>query len=228
MHSGSFMFMKILLIEDDKDIVSVLQRNFEEDNHSVEVALDGDDGAYMATTNDYDIIILDWMMPKKDGIEVISYIRQKSVQTPVIMLTAKADIEDKVQGLSVGCDDYLAKPFSFRELEARVQALYRRNALSVQTNIIEFDDIYIDIDKKSVLKAGKEVLLSSKEYSLFVYLLQHKNSYVTKGQIENNLWTNEEFVNSNVIEVTIYNIRKKIGKKYIKNYRGLGYKIETK
>lgn len=220
--------MKILLIEDDKDIVSVLQRNFEEDNHSVEVALDGDDGAYMATTNDYDIIILDWMMPKKDGIEVISYIRQKSVQTPVIMLTAKADIEDKVQGLSVGCDDYLAKPFSFRELEARVQALYRRNALSVQTNIIEFDDIYIDIDKKSVLKAGKEVLLSSKEYSLFVYLLQHKNSYVTKGQIENNLWTNEEFVNSNVIEVTIYNIRKKIGKEYIKNYRGLGYKIETK
>ena len=217
--------MKLLIIEDDKEIVSFLQRGLQEDGYIVDIAYDGADGEYLASINSYDIIILDWMMPKKNGIEVLKSLRDKDISTPILMLSAKGEVEDKIIGLNSGSDDYLPKPFSFDELEARLEALYRRS-LSKSGNKIEFKDIKIDLTKKIVAKNNIRLTLSLKEYELLLFLIKHKNSFVSLTMIENQLWSSEEFLNSNVIQVTIYNLRKKLGKDIIQNSRGLGYKIE--
>jgi DNA-binding response OmpR family regulator len=217
--------MKLLIIEDDKNILSFLKRGFTESDYSVDSAEDGEEGEYLITINSYDILIIDWMLPKKSGIDIIKSIRAKKIKTPVIMLTAKDSIDDKVFGLQIGADDYLSKPFSFKELEARVEVLYRR-LVADGSNLIKFKDIIIDIEKKIVFKDKQKVSLSQKEYDFLLFLIKHKNSFVNKFMIEEELWSDEEFVSSNVVEVTIHNIRKKLGKKLIKNFRGLGYKIE--
>lgn len=218
--------MKILIIEDDTDILSFLQRGLEEDGYIIDSALDGEDGEYLATVNSYDVIILDWMLPLKSGIEVLKSLREQNITTPILMLTAKDETSDKVQGLKTGCDDYLSKPFNFDELEARIEALYRRSLSLNASNKIEFKNISIDIDKKIITKDNQTLKLSSKEYELLIFLIKNKNSFVSKIMIEEGLWNNEEFINSNVIQVTIHNLRKKIGKEIIKSFRGLGYKIE--
>ena len=217
--------MKLLIIEDDKNILSFLVRGFTESDYSVDSTEDGEEGEYLITINSYDILIIDWMLPKKSGIDIIKSIRAKKIKTPVIMLTAKDSIDDKVSGLQAGADDYLSKPFSFKELEARVEALYRR-LVADGSNFIKFKDIVIDIEKKIVFKDNQKVILSQKEYDFLLFLIKHKNSFVNKFMIEEELWNDEEFINSNVVEVTVHNIRKKLGKKLIKNFRGLGYKIE--
>lgn len=217
--------MKILLIEDDSNIVSFLQRGLIEEGHSIDTSLDGEEGEYLACINSYDLIILDWMLPSKSGIEVLNSLREKSISTSVLMLTAKSEIDDKVLGLNSGADDYLSKPFSFKELTARIDAIYRRS-LSDGKNIITVKDLNIDINKRVVKKENSEILLSAKEYELLLFLIKNKNSMVSNGMIEDQLWNNEEFTNSNVIQVTIYNLRKKIGKDLITSFRGLGYKIE--
>ena len=218
--------MKILIIEDDTDILSFLKRGLEEDGYIIDSSLNGEDGEYLATINMYDVIILDWMLPLKSGIEVLKSLRDKNITTPILMLTAKSETSDKIQGLKTGCDDYLSKPFSFDELEARIEALYRRSLSLNASNKILFQDICINIDTKTVTKDNKQVNLSLKEYELLLFLIKHKNSFVSKTMIEESLWNSEEFINSNVIQVTIYKLRKKIGKELIQNFRGLGYKIE--
>jgi len=217
--------MKLLIIEDDKNILSFLVRGFTESDYSVDSAEDGEEGEYLITINSYDIIIIDWMLPKKSGIDIIKSIRAKKIKTPIIMLTAKDSIDDKVSGLQTGADDYMSKPFSFKELEARVEALYRR-LVADGSNFIKFKDIVIDIEKKIVFKDKQKVILGQKEYDFLLFLIKHKNSFVNKFMIEEELWNDQEFINSNVVEVTVHNIRKKLGKKLIKNFRGLGYKIE--
>ncbi|MDD2896664.1 MAG: response regulator transcription factor [Aliarcobacter sp.] len=217
--------MKILLIEDDTNIVSFLQRGLIEEGHSIDTSFDGEEGEYLASINSYDLIILDWMLPNKNGIEILNSLREKDISTSVLMLTAKGEIDDKVLGLNSGADDYLSKPFSFKELTARIDAIYRRS-LSDGKNIIIVKDLNIDINKRVVKKEDNEILLSSKEYELLLFLIKNKNSMVSNGMIEEQLWNNEEFTNSNVIQVTIYNLRKKIGKDLITSFRGLGYKIE--
>lgn len=216
--------MKILIIEDDKDIANFLKRGFEESNYTIEISNDGEEGEYLSILNKYDVIILDWMLPKKNGIEILNNLRQKNIFTPILMLTAKDAIEDKITGLKTGCDDYLSKPFSFEELEARVTSLYRRS--SQMSNIIEFSNLKVNLDTKEVLKDNSIINLSIKEYELLLLLIKNKNSYISKDTIEEMLYSNEEFLNSNVIQVTIYNLRKKIGKELIKSFRGIGYKIE--
>jgi len=216
--------MKILLIEDDADILSFIQRGFEEDNYIVDTALNGKDGEYLAILNSYDVIITDWMLPFKSGIEIIESIREKSITTPVIMLSAKGEIEDKIKGLTHGADDYLAKPFSFAELTARVEALHRRN-ISKGLNLIILGDLSINTDTKIVMKESNTIELTAKEYELLMFLIKNKNGYVSNSMIEEQLWNNQEYINSNVIQVTIYHLRKKLGKELIKSNRGLGYKI---
>ncbi len=216
--------MKLLIVEDDENIASLLKRGFEEEEYIVEVAYDGEDGEYLATTNEYDVIILDWMLPFKDGIEILQSLKQHNIHTPTIMLTAKDSIEDKVEGLTTGADDYLSKPFSFQELHARVLALYRRS-VSDSGNTISIKNITIDIDKKIIKKDGEELTLTQKEYELLLFLIKHKNALVSNNMIQEQLWSEEEYINSNVIQVTIYNLRKKIGKEFITSSRGLGYKI---
>jgi len=217
--------MKILIIEDDENILAVLKRGFEEENYIIDSASDGEDGEYLALTNSYDVILIDWMMPIKNGIEVIETLREKDIRTPIIMLTAKDDIDDKVKGLTCGADDYLSKPFSFKELLARVNVLYRRT-LSLTSNILHVKDIQIDIDSKRVSQNNKEIVFTQKEYELLLFLIKNKNTLVSIPLIEEQLWNNEEYVNSNVIQVTIYNLRRKLGKDFIKSSRGLGYKVE--
>ncbi len=216
--------MKLLIIEDDEDILSFIQRGFEEDDYIVDTALDGEDGEYLAILNSYDVIITDWMLPFKSGIEIIESIREKNITTPVIMLSAKGEIEDKITGLQYGADDYLAKPFSFAELTARVEALHRRNT-SNGLHLITLGNLSINTDTKIVMKESNTIKLTAKEYELLMFLIKNKNGYVSNNMIEEQLWNNQEYINSNVIQVTIYHLRKKLGKELIKSNRGLGYKI---
>ncbi|MFK5938468.1 MAG: response regulator transcription factor [Sulfurimonas sp.] len=218
--------MKLLIIEDDKNILSLLQRAFNKDGYVIDSAMDGEDGEYLASINSYDVIILDWMLPLKNGIEVIRSLREKNIKTPTIMLSAKGEIEDKVAGLKYGADDYLSKPFSFAELEARVEALYRRN-ISQGVTLLKVGDIEINSESKIVTKNKQRIELTAKEYELLLFLLKNKNAYVSNAMIEEQLWNNQEYINSNVIQVTVYHLRKKLAKEFIKSNRGLGYKIEV-
>lgn len=217
--------MKLLIIEDDENILSFIKRGLEEDGYVVDTALDGRDGEYLATLNSYDIIVTDWMLPFKSGIEIVKSLREKNITTPVIMLSAKGEVEDKIKGLKFGADDYLAKPFSFAELTARIEALHRRN-ISKGVNLITIGSISINTDTKIVMKESKVVELTAKEYELLLFLVKNKNGFVSNSMIEEQLWNNQEYINSNVIQVTIYHLRKKLGKELIKSNRGLGYKIE--
>ena len=217
--------MKILIIEDDENILAVLKRGFEEEDYVIDTSLDGEEGEYLATINEYDLILLDWMLPLKNGLEVLQSLRKQKIMTPIIMLTAKDDVDDRVKGLTYGADDYVSKPFSFKELLARANALYRRT-LSVSTNILQIRDIVIDIDSKTVHKNDEQITMTNKEYELLLFLSKNKNKLVSNVMIEEQLWNNDEYINSNVIQVTVYNLRKKLGKEFIASSRGLGYKIE--
>ena len=218
--------MKLLIIEDDNSINSLLTQAFSERGDSVDSALNAEDGIYLIEVNSYDVIILDWMLPDKSGIEALKEIRAKSNNIPVLMLTAKDSEKDIVKGLESGADDYLIKPFSLPVLFARVDVLYRRASIKSVDNSIEFLNFRVDISSKTLYKNNQKIEISLKEYELLMLLLKNKNSYISKDYIYDNLWSNEEFIASNVIEVTIYNLRKKLGKDVIKSYRGLGYKIE--
>jgi len=217
--------MKILIIEDDEHILSFLTRGFNEDGHLVESSDDGEEGEYLAIVNHYDVIVLDWMLPHKSGIEIVQSLRNKQIHTPIMMLTAKAEVDDRVLGLRRGADDYLSKPFAYEELLARVEALYRRG-VSGGSNLITVQNITLNLNAKSVKKEDEELLLSQKEFELLLFLVKNKNSMVTNAMIEEQLWSNMTSISSNVIPVTIYHLRKKIGKEMIKSFRGLGYKIE--
>jgi len=216
--------MKLLIIEDDAKILSLLEQGFSEAGHICEGASVGEDALYMAQNFSYDVIILDWMLPDIEGITILKELRKQKISTPIIMLTARADIDDRVDGLSSGADDYLVKPFSFKELNARVEVLYKR-AISNGVQSINIGDVAIDFSSKRVFKGEKEINLTAKEYELLLLLIKHKNSYLSKFTIEDALWGLEQ-PSSNAVQVNIYNLRKKLGKELIKSFKGLGYKIE--
>jgi len=217
--------MKILIIEDDENILSFLTRGFKEDGFAIDTATSGDDGEYLATLNRYDVIILDWMLPNKSGIEILKISREKGISTPIIMLTAKNMLQDKINGLKTGADDYLTKPFEYEELLVRVEALYRRSVNS-GSNMVRLKNLTIDIDSKIVKKDEEILKLTQKEYELLLFFIKNKNAVISKDMIEEQLWNNETYINSNVISVTMHNLRKKIGKDMISSNRGLGYKLE--
>ena len=218
--------MKLLIIEDDQNILSLLENGLEEDGHIIDKADNGADGEYLACLNKYDVIVLDWMLPLKSGIDILKAIRLQNVNTPILMLTAKDQTQDKIKGLRSGCDDYLVKPFNFEELNARIEALHRRFNNNYTKEIIVLNDVIINKETKVILKNDEELTLSSKELSILFLLIQHKNSFVSKSMIEDMIYNAEQVVSSNVVSVTIHNLRKKIGNDIIKNFRGLGYKIE--
>jgi DNA-binding response OmpR family regulator len=218
--------MKLLIIEDDKSILEMLKRGLEDENFVVDTAETGEDGEYMASSTNYDIIILDWMLPKKSGIEVLKSLREKEILTPILMLTAKDDISSKIEGFNSGADDYLSKPFSFDELLARLNAIYRRSAFKGK-NIIKLPNhIEVDFDAKIVKKSGKIVDLTAKEYELLEFLLANRGSIVSNEMIQEQLWSNDEYITSNVIQVIVYRLRNKLAKDLIKSKRNLGYYVE--
>jgi DNA-binding response OmpR family regulator len=218
--------MKLLIVEDDINILSLLTKSLKESGYIIDSALDGNEALYLIKINSYDIIILDWMLPYKSGIEVLSTIRKINISTPVLILTAKNEIQDKLEGFKNGCDDYLSKPFNIEELKVRLEALYRRINLNIPKNQLLIKNIKIELDNKKVFKNDFLINLSSKEYELLLLLIKYKNSYISIDRIKEALWNIDEIVSSNIVQVTIYNLRKKLDKDFIKSFRGMGYKIE--
>ncbi len=218
--------MKILLIEDDEKIIKFTQAGFRKLDYRIDVAKDGEEGLYMAQNNNYDVLIVDWMLPKISGVELLKELK-KEKNTPALILTAKRDIEDKVEGLSVA-DDYLTKPFEFEELIARVKALYRRSH-NLNGNVIKVADLELNPETKEVRRAGKLIELTAKQFELLKYLMINKNKIVNTDMIHANLWEMDDEISSNVINVYISHLRKKIDKEFdkklIKTYRGMGFKL---
>lgn len=221
--------MRVLIVEDEEGIASFLKAVLESEYFVVDVAEDGEKGSYMGRTNEYDIIILDNMLPKKNGSEVCSDIRKHGKTTPIIMLSARAEQEVKVDLLNKGADDYLTKPFSLEELLARIRALLRRPT-AVSSEILEVDDLVMDTKRHVTTRGTKEIYLTRKEFMLLELLMRKKGSVVSRGSIIEHVWDMKVDPFSNTIESHILNIRKKIsseGKKdLVCTLPGIGYKID--
>jgi len=219
--------MKLLIVEDETDLADLMRELFEEIDYKVTVCNDGEEGEYYACEYPFDAIVLDIMLPGRDGWEILKTIRKKGIQTPVLMLTALGEVEDKVKGLNRGADDYLPKPCDPRELIARVKSAIRRASLhSEKTDQITIGDLMLDMTKQTVEKEGVEIQFTPKEYSILEYLTIHKGEIVTKEALQEHLWDEDESFWSDVLRTHIKNIRKKIGDKkgtLLKTIRGKGY-----
>lgn len=222
--------MRVLVVEDEYKIANAIKKGLEREPYAVDIVHDGIEGYDLASSVQYDVIILDIMLPSMDGIEICKKLREQRVHTPILMLTAKSQIEDKVTGFDVGADDYMTKPFAFAELLARIKALTRRPKSSIGT-ILSAADLTIDINNYEVKRAGQKIRLSNKEYSLLEYLMRHKNQVITKEQIINHVWNYDADVLPNSVEVYIKHLRTKIDdpfpdKHLIHTIKGFsGYKI---
>jgi DNA-binding response OmpR family regulator len=220
--------MRLLLVEDNKRLSDSLRLTLEDDGYAVDVAYDGLDGEEMGLVSVYDIIILDIMLPGKDGVEVCKALRNKRVRTPVLMLTARDALEDRVQGLDSGADDYLVKPFEVDELRARIRALLRRES-STKTGILQIGDLILDPAAHTVKRGGDLIDLTAKEFSLLEYMMRHPNQLITREMAEEHLWSYENIVASNVVDVYIRRLRRKIDDPYepklLETLRGAGYRI---
>ena len=218
--------MKVLIVEDDKILSNTIKQCLE-GKFDIEQAYDGYDGYVFAKGNIYDAIILDLMLPEMSGYEVLQKLRSNNVLTPVLILTAKDSLNDKVKGLTLGADDYLVKPFEREELIARVEALIRRNNAFFTNDILEFKDLKLNTKSRKVVIKGKEVVLQGKQFDLLEYLLKSKDTIITKEQIFDRIWGFNSDTSTNVIEVYASGLRKELKKfgydKYIKTLRGVGY-----
>lgn len=221
--------MKILLAEDEVDLNNVVTRYLKKNGYSVDSVLDGEEALDYLEYSEYDLVILDIMMPKVDGFEVIKKLRDKGNHTSVLMLTARDSADDKVKGLDLGADDYIVKPFDFNELMARIRAVVRRK-YGNSSNKLVIGDLILDTSEKSVTRDGKQIELTGKEYEVLEYLMQSKNRILSRDQIKEHVWDFDYEGDSNIIDVLIKNIRKKIdiedGKQIIYTKRGLGYVIK--
>lgn len=217
--------MKILVVEDDHKIATAIKKGLEQENCTVDVAYSGTDGFDLASTEEYDVILLDILLPGIDGITVCKKLREKYIHTPILMLTAKGQIQDRVTGLDSGADDYLTKPFSFEELLARIRALARRPK-STLGNILTVANLTLNSHSFEIKRAGKRIAFSNKEFSLLEYLMRHPGQVLSKSQIIAHVWDYDADILPNTIEVYIKNLRSKLGKPtIIHTVRGFGYKI---
>ena len=221
--------MKILVIEDERDLNRIITKHLKKNNYSVDSCFDGQEALDFISYSEYDLIITDIMMPNVDGYEFIDKLRANKNNTPVIMLTAKDALEDKIVGLDSGADDYIVKPFEFDELLARIRVLMRRN-YGLATNIIQIEEVTLDLAKKQVTKSGEIIDLTGKEYEVLEYLMKNKGSILSRDQILNHVWDYEYEGASNIVDVIIKNIRKKLdrgeGNTIIYTKRGLGYFVK--
>jgi DNA-binding response OmpR family regulator len=222
--------MRILVIEDDRRLCGIIKRGLMEEGYAVDTAYDGEDGEYLAETTPYDIIILDIMLPKKDGIEACQELRLKRINIPILMLTAKDTVEDRVRGLDAGADDYLVKPFAFNELLARVRALLRREGVS-KSSRLQVGDLVMDTLTREVWRGQRKSELTSKEYTILEYFMRHPNVVITRTMLEEHAWDYEFDSISNIIDVYIRRIRSKIDERgqdsLIQTVRGAGYRMKA-
>jgi len=218
--------MKILVVEDEKRVTQFIRKGLKEEGHAVDAAYDGEEGGFLAEVNDYDLIILDLMLPKKNGIAMCREIRDRGVVTPVLMLTARDSVEDKVRGLDAGADDYLVKPFAFKELLARVRALLRRRS-EVKTPTLKIADLELDPISRRVTRSGKPIRLTTKEYALLEYMLRNPRKVLSRTLIGEHVWDMNFDPESNVIDVYVSHLRSKVDRGFelslIHTLRGQGY-----
>jgi heavy metal response regulator len=218
--------MRILVIEDEKKVANFLKKGLEEEAYAVDCAYDGEEALYMLDINDYDLAILDIMLPQIDGLEVLKRVRGKGLSLPILMLTAKDSVEDIVRGLDGGGDDYLTKPFAFTELLARVRALLRRKDRE-PLGELKVADLKLDTVTRKVSREGEEIDLTAKEYALLEYLMHHANRVVTRTMISEHVWDYHFDPMTNVIDVYINHLRNKIDSEFphkmIHTIRGVGY-----
>ncbi|WP_092922711.1 response regulator transcription factor [Romboutsia hominis] len=222
--------MKLLLVEDEKQLSEALTQILIKNNYSVDTVFDGEDGLDYGLTNVYDVIILDIMLPKMNGLDVLKNLRKEGISTPIILLTAKSSVEDRILGLDYGADDYLPKPFSTEELLARLRAITRRKGPMVNNNILEFGDIKLNISTYNMEVNGTSLTLTSKEFDILKYFMERPTSIVTKDDLITKLWGFDSDVEHNNIEVYISFLRKKLAyvksKVQITTLRRVGYKLE--
>jgi DNA-binding response OmpR family regulator len=222
--------MRVLLVEDERKIANALKKGLMQESFAVDVAYDGDEGAAFALDEQYDLIILDRMLPGKDGVAICREIRAKKIMTPILLLTAKDKVSDKVEGLNAGADDYLVKPFAFEELLARLRSLLRRPQ-TVVDDVLQLEGLTLNAQTFEVQRDGQPVTLTSKEFSLLEYLLRNQNRIVTKETIINHVWDYDADILPNTVEVYIGYLRGKIDKPFkhkpalIHTVRGFGYKV---
>ena len=222
--------MKILIIEDDQDMCDFLKGSFEAESSNVDTADNGSDGSYLARTNDYDVIILDHSLPKKNGAVVCEEIRAAGKMTPIIFLSVIGELYHKIDALEKGADDYVTKPFSFEELRARVRSVTRRPH-KIEGTILRVGDIVLDTEKQTVMRKGVGIYLTRKEFNLLEYLMRHPGTVLSRGMIMDHVWNADGDPFSNTIESHILNLRKKLNagrkKDLIHNIPGRGYMIDA-
>lgn len=222
--------MKLLLVEDEKQLSEALTQILIKNNYSVDAVFDGEDGLDYGLTDVYDVIILDIMLPKMNGLDILKNLRKEGISTPIILLTAKGSVEDRILGLDYGADDYLPKPFSTEELLARLRAITRRKGPMVNNNILEFGDIKLNISTYNMEVNGTSLTLTSKEFDILKYFMERPTSIVTKDDLITKLWGFDSDVEHNNIEVYISFLRKKLAyvesNVQITTLRRVGYKLE--
>ncbi len=222
--------MRILLTEDDSRVVSFIRRGLREEQYTVDVAKDGEESLFLAQTGEYDLIILDLMLPKRTGLEVLRVLRDDKVTTPILILTAKNELSDKVKGLDAGADDYLTKPFSFEELLARVRALLRRRG-DLTPTALRVEDLELDRLRHRASRGKQALILTNREYALLEFLMQHANQLVTRTMLAEHVWEHDFDPQSNVIDVHVARLRRKIDDehavKLLNTIRGRGYILQA-
>lgn len=220
--------MRILVVEDEKKVANFLKHGLEEERYVVETVHDGVDGLHLARDKSFDAILLDVMLPGIDGFEILRRLREDNVNTPILMLTAKGSTEDKIEGLDLGADDYLPKPFSFDELAARLRALLRRSS-EEKTTKLKCADLILDTVTHIATRNNKEIELTTKEYALLEYLMRNKNRILSRSTITQHVWKHTFDPESNIIDVYIKRLRTKLGMEeqnsIIQSIRGVGYRI---
>jgi heavy metal response regulator len=221
--------MRILVVEDERKVAGFIKRGLEEEGYAVDVAADGEEGLAMGLERVHDVIILDIRLPKLDGLQVLKALRQDKVMTPVLLLTVRATIEDKVLGLDAGADDYLTKPFAFQELVARVRALLRRRA-AVDPAVLQVADLILDPARHMVSRGGKRIELTPREFALLDYFMRHPGRVLTRTMIAEHVWDYDFDTSTNVIDVYVNYLRRKIdadrAPKLLHTVRGVGYVLK--
>ncbi len=222
--------MRILIVEDEVKLAALIRRGLREEGLLADVAIKGEDALWMAGSSEYDVIVLDVMLPGIDGLETCRRLRADGVRTPILMLTARGELGDRIEGLNVGADDYLAKPFAFGELIARLHALSRRGEIE-RPPVLEVDDLRLDPITHRVWRSGHEIELSAKEFLLLATLMRHPGRAMSRQQLIDHAWDSEYEAHSNVVDVYVGYLREKVDRPYrrrnIETVRGVGYRLVT-